>query len=217
MIDENAKRIWNYMKMDQEIRHCDAVFVLCSIDERVAEYGAELFLKGYGDWLIFSGGVAHADDLLATDWQGMAEADYFATIAEKMGVPNEKMIIENRATNTGENITNVYELLQEKGIRLHSALLVQKPYMERRTYATFEKQWLDKDTKFVVSSPQIDYASYFNELQPKEKIIHIMVGDLQRIKEYPKLGFQTEQEIPDEVWQAYEYLVERGYNKHQIK
>ncbi len=43
-----------------------------------------------------------------------------------------------------------------------------------------------------------------------------MVGDLQRIKEYPKLGFQIVQEIPDEVWNAYEKLVAAGYNKHLI-
>jgi hypothetical protein len=44
-----------------------------------------------------------------------------------------------------------------------------------------------------------------------------MVGDLQRIKFYPALGFQIEQEIPDEVWQAYEKLVELGYDQHLIK
>lgn len=44
-----------------------------------------------------------------------------------------------------------------------------------------------------------------------------MVGDLQRIKEYPAKGFQIEQEIPDEVWSAYETLVAAGYDKHLIK
>src|SRR3989338_5454204 len=44
-----------------------------------------------------------------------------------------------------------------------------------------------------------------------------MVGDMQRIKEYPAKGFQIEQGIPNEVWQAYEFLVAQGYNKRLIK
>lgn len=217
MIDQYARQIWDYMRVRQPLKQCDAVFVLGSIDERVAEYGADLFLKGYGGWLILSGGIAHADDLLATNWPEEAEADHFAAIAIQMGVPKDKIIIENEATNTGENITFVYELLQKRGLKLHSILLIQKPYMERRTFATFEKQWPDKHTEFTVSSPQIDYDSYFNEQQPKDKVINLMVGDLQRIREYPKLGFQTEQKIPDEVWRAYETLIKQGYDKHLMK
>ncbi len=216
MNEQNAHLIWNYMNMHQKIKKCDAVFVLGSIDDRVAEYGADLFLKGYGRWLIVSGGVAHKDDLLATDWGEATEAEHFAAIAKKMGVPKGKILIESKATNTGENIKLAYELLKSKDINLNSILLVQKPYMERRTYATFEKQWPDKNTHFLVTSPPIDYASYFNKLQPKDKIINIMVGDMQRIKEYAKLGFQSEQEIPAEVWAAYEELVKKGYDKHLI-
>ncbi len=212
-MDHDAEIIWNYMQLDQELRHCDAIFVLGSIDERVPEYAAELFLKGYADWLIISGGVAHSDDMLATGWNE-TEAEHFSSIVQKIGVPLDKIIIENKATNTGENITFTYELLKQKGLKLNSILLVQKPYMERRAYATFEKQWPDSETKLYVTSPPISYQNYFNKLQPKEKIVNIMVGDLQRIKEYPALGFQTKQPIPTKVWNAYESLVSQGYNKH---
>lgn len=217
MKDSYAEKIWNYMKMQQSLRKCDAVFILASIDDRVAEYGAKLFLQGYGDWLIVSGGVAHADDLLSTDLGGKSEAEHFADIAIGLGVNAEKIIIENEATNTGENIKLTYEILRQRNISLSSVVLVQKPYMERRTYATFEKQWPGESVDFIVTSPQILYEDYFNELQPKDKIINIMVGDLQRIKEYPALGFQTEQAIPDDVWRAFEELVKMGYDKHLIK
>ena len=43
-----------------------------------------------------------------------------------------------------------------------------------------------------------------------------MVGDLQRIKVYPERGYQTYQEIPSDVWEAYEELVRIGYNKHLV-
>ena len=41
-----------------------------------------------------------------------------------------------------------------------------------------------------------------------------MVGDLQRIKIYPDKGFQIPQEIPEDVWAAYEALVSAGYDQH---
>src|SRR5262249_51757135 len=47
-------------------------------------------------------------------------------------------------------------------------------------------------------------------------VINIMVGDLQRIRIYPGRGFQIEQDIPDDVWQAFEKLIELGYDKHLI-
>jgi hypothetical protein len=43
-----------------------------------------------------------------------------------------------------------------------------------------------------------------------------MVGDLQRIRLYPEKGYQIFQEIPDDVWAAYEELVAAGYDRHLI-
>jgi hypothetical protein len=44
----------------------------------------------------------------------------------------------------------------------------------------------------------------------------MMVGDLQRIKLYPEKGFQVYQEIPDDVWEAYEELVAMGFDKQLV-
>ena len=87
--------------------------------------------------------------------------------------------------------------------------------MERRTFATFAKNWADK--QFVVTSPQISFDNYPTEDIPIEQVIAIMVGDLQRIKLYPAKGFQIEQQIPDDVWQAYKQLVQMGFDKQLIK
>lgn len=215
-IDSYARIIWDYMRLNQKLKKVNAIFVFGSIDERVAEYAAQLFLDGYGDWLIVSGGTAHEDDMLSTSWTG-TEAEHFGGIAKKMGVPSKKIILESKATNTGENIMFTYNIIQEKDLDINSILLVQKPYMERRAFATFEKQWPDSSTQFHITSPPLSYSSYFNKLQPKEKIVNLMVGDLQRIKKYPALGYQTTQEIPDDVWAAYGHLVSAGFTKHLIK
>lgn len=212
-VDTLAKIVWNYHQLNQPLVKSDAILVLCSIDDRVANFAADLFLRGYGGYIIFSGGVAHGDDALRTKWEG-TEADHFADIAVSMGVPKDKILIEDSAQNTGQNITFSFELLAGRGLHPKSLILVQTPYSERRSYATFKKQWPDQSTRICIASPLTRYEAYFNDANPKDLVINIMLGDLQRIKEYPKLNYQIEQDIPAEVWAAYEKLVGLGYSQH---
>jgi uncharacterized SAM-binding protein YcdF (DUF218 family) len=150
-------------------------------------------------------------------WQE-PEADQFARIAVGMGVPAERILVENSSTNTGENILFTQRMLAERGLSLDRFSLVQKPYMERRSYATFRKLWPDKHV--LVTSPRVsldDYLSaYSNESLTAADVVSIMVGDLQRIREYPARGFQIPQEIPADVWSAFLRLVEAGYDRHLI-
>ena len=44
--------------------------------------------------------------------------------------------------------------------------------------------------------------------------IDLMVGDVQRMRVFPKKGWQVEVDVPDDVWDAYEQLVKRGYDKY---
>ncbi|HEU4606787.1 MAG TPA: YdcF family protein, partial [Chitinophagaceae bacterium] len=135
--------------------------------------------------------------------------------ARQMGVPEKAILVENRSTNTGENILFTQQLLKERALDPQSFIVVQKPYMERRSYATFKKHWPDK--KLVVTSPPISFEDYPNQEIPLERVINIMAGDLQRIQLYPQKGFQVYQEIPEDVWHAFEKLVEAGYDQHLIK
>ena len=200
--------------MNHQIVKSDAILVLCSHDKRVAERGAQLFLEGWAPLLIFSGG-------LGTITGGMwnePEADQFAAVAIDLGVPKEKILLENKSTNTGENILFTKALLAARNLNPEKFILVQKPYMERRSFATFRKLWPEKYV--LVTSPQVSFERYLNEYGnpdlSSEDVISIMVGDLQRIKLYPARGFQIQQEIPCEIWAAYEELVAAGYDKHLI-
>jgi uncharacterized SAM-binding protein YcdF (DUF218 family) len=202
--------IWDYHQMGHRLSRSDAILVLCSHDTVVAERGAQLFLDGWAPLLIFSGGLGAITRHLWTD----PEADRFARVAVGMGVPADRILIENRSTNTGENIRFTRDLLAARGLSPASFIVVQKPYMERRSYATFKKQWPGPEV--IVTSPQIamdEYlARYSHETLPADAVIGIMMGDLQRIRDYPALGYQIEQAIPAAVWAAYTELVQAGYD-----
>jgi uncharacterized SAM-binding protein YcdF (DUF218 family) len=209
-----AERVWRYHHMDHELERSDIILVLCSHDTTVAERGAQLFLDGWAPLLAFTGGLGAITRRLWSD----PEADRFARIAIEMGVPEDRILIENRSTNTGENVAFTRDLLRSRGFDPASFILVQKPYMERRTFATFSQVWPGKSVR--VTSPQIsmdEYLSrYSHESLSADDVISIMVGDLQRIREYPKRGFQIPQEIPDDVWQAYGELVKAGFDRHLL-
>jgi len=209
-----AETIWNYHRLEQHLEPGDAILVLCSHDRRVAERGAELFLDQWAPLLIFSGGLGSITKHMWIE----PEADQFAKIAAGMGVPREQMLVENRSTNTGENIRLTRQLLAERKLDPQKFILVQKPYMERRSFATFRKLWPEKQV--CVTSPQIGFEEYLDSYAKDElsvdDVISIMVGDLQRIKVYAEKGFQIPQQVPADVWSAYEELVVAGYDRHLV-
>jgi uncharacterized SAM-binding protein YcdF (DUF218 family) len=209
-----AETIWQYHQLNHQLTHADAILVLCSHDTIVAERAAELFLQGWAPILIFAGGLG---SITRHFWRD-PEADQFARIAIAMGVPAERVLIENRSTNTGENILFTRQLLFERQLDPQKFILVQKPYMERRSYATFKKLWPEKDV--IVTSPRMTMDEYLSagshDALSSDDIISIMVGDLQRIRLYPKRGFQIPQDIPDDVWRAYEELITAGYDTHLV-
>ena len=192
-IDRLAKLIWGYHHMGHILKKADCIFVLGSMDTRVAEYAADLYLEGYAPWLLFSGGFGNFTEGVFSK----TEAETFADIAIKKGVPKEAILIENKSTNTGQNVEFSKKLLEERGLDFKTFILVQKPYMERRTYATFKNFWPERD--FIVTSQPVTFDEYPDKVYSKEAVISIMVGDLQRIKIYPERGFQIEQEIPLDV------------------
>jgi uncharacterized SAM-binding protein YcdF (DUF218 family) len=210
-----VERIWNYHRLGHELVRSDAIMVLCSHDTSVAEYAARLFLEKWAPLLIFSGGAGAITKKLFTE----AEADRFAAIAIGLGVPADRIIVENQSTNTGENVLFTRQLLAARAIDVLTLILVQKPYMERRTFATFRKVW--PEPGICVTSPPVsldEYLSrYANDALSVDDVIGIMVGDLQRIRLYPAKGFQIPQPIPDDVWVAFRELVAAGYDRHLVE
>ena len=209
-----VETIWDYHHLDHQLAHADAILVLCSHDTVVAARGAELYLEGWAPLLIFAGGLGAITRRL---WRE-PEADQFARIAVGMGVPADRMLVENRSTNTGENVLFTKRLLADKGLDPQTFIVVQKPYMERRSYATFKKVWPEKEIR--VTSPRVSLDEYLrrysNGALSAHDVISIMVGDLQRMKMYAEKGFQIHQEIPDDVWRAYEELVKDGYDRYLV-
>ena len=210
-IDDWARIVWDYHHVGHTLAKADCIIVLGSHDTRVAERGAEVFLGGWAPLLVLSG---HLGALTRAMWT-RSEAEVFADIAVGLGVPRDRVLVEARSTNTGENVDFSRQLLAERGIRPGKAIAVQKPYMERRTLATFRQRW--PELELVVTSPQVAFDAYPSGDIRKDDVIHIMVGDLQRLVVYGRKGWSVPQDVPAEVMEAYEHLVAAGYTRRMLR
>ncbi|WP_418113340.1 YdcF family protein [Vibrio scophthalmi] len=196
--------LWQYMQLDHDLTPADCIFVLGSNDPRVAELAAQIYRQGLAGKILFSGGFGRLTEGVFPQ----SEAETFAAIAQDLGVPAEDIIIEKHSTNSGENVLFSAQRLQELKLNFTRFILVQKPYMERRAYATFLKQWPLPVEHVTVTSTKHSFSDYFTEDIDLFTVLEAMMGDFERIKSYPAKGFQIEQPVPAEVDNAYQAIRE---------
>jgi len=204
-----AQTVWDYLRLDGPLARADCIVGLGSYDLRVAERCADLYRQRWGSLIVFSGDLGN---WTRTMWQ-RSEAEIFAEHAIARGVPADSIRLEAKSTNIGENIRFTRQLLLARDPPPAAVTIVTKPSTERRVYATSRLVW--PEMKIYITSPRITFHEQM-EHGIRENLIHEMVGDIQRIKLYPDLGFQIPQEIPEEVWSAYRALIARGFDKHLI-
>ncbi|MFF5537389.1 YdcF family protein [Streptomyces cinerochromogenes] len=206
----DATLIWNYHQMGHAPRPCSVAIALGSHDLGVATTAAELYHAGLFPVLVFSGG--NSPTTRARFPRG--EAVHYREHALGLGVPDEVIMVETEAANTGQNIALSRELLAGAGIGVESLLLISKPYMERRSYATCRKLWPEVDV--VCASEPLELEEYIKSIGDEKLVVDMLVGDLQRVIEYPKLGFAVEQDVPGDVCDAYERLLRAGFDSRLI-
>lgn len=205
-----AQILWDYHNLRDKPEDADIIWALGSHDLRVADRAAELWQEGLAPLIVMSGGLGNFTKGIFEK----PEAELFADRVMKSGVPGDSILIENKSSNTGENVTFTRSLLNENSLSVKSAIAVHKPYMERRTLATIEAQW--PELAIQVTSPRLSLTDYCIAEIPMDMVIHIMVGDLQRIIEYPKRGFMTAQFVPQNVLDAMQVLVDAGFDAHLL-
>ncbi|MBI3687506.1 MAG: YdcF family protein [Actinobacteria bacterium] len=189
---------------------CSVAIGLGSHDLGVATAAARLYAAGLFPLLVFSG----ANSATSAPRFPRGEAVHYREHALALGVPAEAILIEPQATNTGQNIAYTRQILRTQGVEVSSVMLISKPYMQRRSYATTRKLWPDVDV--VCASEDLSLEEYVRSIGDEKLVVDMLVGDLQRVMEYPRLGFAVEQDVPREVISAYERLLRDGFDSRLI-
>ncbi|WP_327249877.1 YdcF family protein [Streptomyces sp. NBC_01320] len=208
---QQAKLIWDYHQMHHEPRPADAAIGLGSHDLGVAAFSAELYRAGLFPHLVFTGGNSPTTAKVFP----RGEAVHFREHAIELGVPASVILLEPNAGNTGQNITLSRDVLAAAGITPKTVLLVSKPYMERRSFATARKLW--PEVEIVCASEPLEFDDYLKTIGDEKLVLDMLVGDLQRVIEYPKLGFAIAQDVPEALHAAYESLLAAGFDSRLLK
>lgn len=207
--------LWDYLCLHQTLEKADCIVGFGCYNEDVARRAAQLYHQGFAPLVLFTGGLGRNTSSMWTE----SEASRFAKIAIAQGVPEDAVLIEDRSTNSGENLIFSRRMLMERGLTHPRIIGVQKPYMERRLLAAFPVYW--PEAEVMVTSWQQTYEEYLSGLsrwgRTEEDTIQMIVGDFQRVLVYPELGYQIPQAVPQEVMQAFDALVGLGYTKQLIK
>jgi uncharacterized SAM-binding protein YcdF (DUF218 family) len=208
-----ARIVWEYLQLKHDPIPADVIVVFGTNDLRVARFAARLYHEGFGRSLVCTGGMAHQGDLLATDWH-KTEAEMYADEAVALGVPIDRIMLETRAANTAENVRFTRELLYRNAGHPRNVILATKPFMQRRVWATMAVEW--PEVPASLASERMTLDEYFTEELPPEKVIPIMLGDLQRVWIYGRRGWSAAQIVPSEVMEAYRELKALGFTQQLL-
>ena len=206
---KNVEILWDFMRMNMEPEIADVIVGFGCYDEDIPKRCAELFHRGLAPYVCFSGGLGRNTSGI---WTG-SEAERFAAVAIAGGVPEERIILEKKSTNSAENLIFTPKVLEKAGVKAEKIIAVHKPYMEKRLWAAMQVYW--PGVRAVYTSPQVSVAEHIAHAEAvgisRKRVIETLVGDVQRMELYAKKGYQVPVEIPAGVRSALDELVRRGY------
>ncbi len=207
--------IWDYLCLHQAPVKADVIVGFGNFNTDIARRAAELYHQGFAPRILFTGGLGRNTEGLLPE----PEAMRFARVAMDCGVPEADILLEDKSTNTKENILFTKQLLEDRKLPHGHILGVHQPFMERRIKAALGVYW--PELNFSVTSPQVTIPEYLRRAREQgvseNASISVIVGDFQRMDLYAKLGYQLPQQIPEEAWQAFHALVAMGYDKQLAK
>ncbi|MFD4140252.1 YdcF family protein [Streptomyces sp. NPDC058572] len=206
----DARLLWDYHRMHHDPRPCSVAVGLGSHDLGVADVAAELYHQDVAPVIVFTGSTSPTTRARMP----RGEAVHYRERALQLGVPDSAVLLEPRATNTGENIEFAKALLAEAGVKVSSVLLVSKPYEERRSYAMMRKLW--DEVEVVCASTPMGLEEYADSIGDAHMVIDMIVGALQRVLVFPVKGLAIEQDVPDAVAAAYERLCAEGFTSRLL-
>ena len=212
---EPLQVIWDYLCLGQLPQPADCIVGFGNFNTDIAVRAAQLYAQGLAPKVLFTGGLGRNTQGLLPE----PEAVRFARVAMEHGVPAEDILLEDRSTNTAENIRFSRRLLEDRGLPHSRILGVHQPFMERRIAAAMGVYW--PEPRFFVTSPQVTIPQYLRRAREQGVSEHasvcVIVGDFQRMELYAQKGWQLPQQIPREAWDAFHRLVALGFDSQLAK
>ncbi|TFE19072.1 YdcF family protein [Cohnella luojiensis] len=174
--------ISDFMFFETDLERADVILVPGGSHPQLMERAAELYHRELAPYILPSGGST--SKVMTTEWE------FLRDVGIRLGVPDEALLREDKATNTFENARNSWDVLQQNGINPQKVILVCKSYHARRALLTYQVYFPSNTTFFV--SPVTDKTGTTKEnwFLEEQKIGYVM-------KELTKVGQYFAHHIPN--------------------
>ncbi len=201
-----ATEIFDWLRAADEVSaQVDAVIGFGHFDLRIPDACGRWASSGIAQRIIFTGGIGAGTANLPGP-----EADVFRAELERRypKIDASRCVTENRSTNTAENIQLTRTVLDKLGpawalgTGIKSALLIAHPARLRRVRQTWAL--LAPDVPAWAIAPATDYATDDRlHRENGSSLLTQVVGELQRLLEYPGKGWIAPIALPDSIHQRY--------------
>lgn len=125
----------------------------------------------------------------------LTEAQLLSRLLQERGVPARDILVENRATHTGDNVAYGVELIRTRLPDLHTLLLVSMS--PRRARLTLRRQYAQISPRLLSTAAVQDYLRL-------PGLSHFTLGgiysrEFRKLSTYPGLGYLAAERIPAQV------------------
>lgn len=179
----------------------DAIIGFGVFDLRLPSFCGDLFRAGAAPRLIFTGGIGAGTGTL-----GQPEADAWRQTLRRTHpeIQDDAVILENRSTNTAENIAFTAALLAREhstlnfGLGLRTAIIVTSPSRLRRVRLTLRLLQAGLRVTGLLPPHTFDGEAQLYADNGFDYFDHL-TGELDRIVEYPARGWIAAEPLPPEI------------------
>lgn len=159
---------------------------------QIAEKAAQLYCDGYAPYVIAGGGfsvklgrfkgVSDKKDIYNKDYR--TEADFYADVLRRNGVPESAILREDKSGYTRQNAEFAKALAEERGIELNRIIVVCKAFHARRCQMFFQSVFKGSEVLIVPADIEnIELGLSKDNWYKSEYGIKRVLGELSRCGE----------------------------------
>jgi uncharacterized SAM-binding protein YcdF (DUF218 family) len=179
----------------------DAIVGFGVFDLGLARFCGELLLAGLAPRIVFTGGIGAGTGSL-----GGPEADMWRAELRRVypQIGDDRVVLENRSTNTAENIGFTAALLARDhpslafGTGIRSAVFTASPSRLRRVRLTWRQLQPAIQAAGLVPPHTLDGERALYAHHGTDYLAHL-AGELDRIRDYPARGWIAPEALPAEI------------------
>ncbi|MDE5859014.1 MAG: YdcF family protein [Oscillospiraceae bacterium] len=156
------KEIGDFIFVEDEPQKCNVIITVGGSFPQIAEKAAELYKNGFSEYVLAGGGVSvktgvfagvkDKKEIYSGDYK--TECDFYEDVLIKNGVPQEKIVREDKSGHTRANAECAAAVLKEHGIPTEKIILVCKRFHARRCLMFFRSYF--PETEILVVPADID-------------------------------------------------------------